>query len=298
MYSGNFPFFFSAALAEEVQTSESCENGVCENDNQVVVLNSKNFEHLTQVSTGATTGDWFIKFYAPWCGHCKRLQPTWEELARKLKDEDAYVNVASVDVTANPEFGRRFDIRGYPTLLFFSKGKMYSYKGARDVTSLYNYATGGFQSQGYNLIPSPATVWGDIVKLTREIHYEGKLLIKEFPNRKPSEQFIVVSLIIFLASVLGILLFILVATIPPSNQTLQKKRKRRESHTSSSMPEEKKHKGLNDVPSESNANKDKDETTETETETDKKDGKEGQDDAVKDGQEKVEATGNEGGDKK
>jgi hypothetical protein len=29
-------------------------------------LDIKNFEHLTQASTGATTGDWFIKFYAPW----------------------------------------------------------------------------------------------------------------------------------------------------------------------------------------------------------------------------------------
>lgn len=36
---------------------------------EVVVLDSKNFEHLTQASTGATTGDWLIKFYAPWSVH-------------------------------------------------------------------------------------------------------------------------------------------------------------------------------------------------------------------------------------
>ena len=43
----------------------------------VVTLTSKTFEHLTQAATGATTGDWFVMFYAPWCGHCRELMPTW-----------------------------------------------------------------------------------------------------------------------------------------------------------------------------------------------------------------------------
>lgn len=63
-------------------------------DSDVVVITEKNFEFETAVD--AT----FVMFYAPWCGFCKRLHPTWEELASD-QDIDQYtdVTVAKVDCT-------------------------------------------------------------------------------------------------------------------------------------------------------------------------------------------------------
>jgi thioredoxin domain-containing protein 5 len=60
----------------------------------VLILNSDNFED--EIKTGVT----FVKFFAPWCGHCKRLAPTWDELATKMEEKEG-VKVAKVDCTSN-----------------------------------------------------------------------------------------------------------------------------------------------------------------------------------------------------
>ena len=80
----------------------------------VTVIVGENFEEIVK----DTSKDVLVKYYAPWCGHCKALAPTWESLAKDVEGIEDLV-IAKFDATANEVAG--LEIRGYPTLKFYPK---------------------------------------------------------------------------------------------------------------------------------------------------------------------------------
>lgn len=79
-------------------------------------------------------GPAFIKFFAPWCSHCKRLIPVWRQLARHMKNK---LVIAEVNCEDNASFCKSQNIEGYPTLIYFNKGGAKSeYNGGRKLEQL------------------------------------------------------------------------------------------------------------------------------------------------------------------
>jgi len=101
-------------------------------DSKVIVLKKDNFD--TVVNEAETI---LVKFYAPWCGHCKHLAPEFIKAAETLDKEG--VILAEVDATEETDLASRFNVNGYPTLFVFHKGEKSDYKGPRDAAGIIKY---------------------------------------------------------------------------------------------------------------------------------------------------------------
>ncbi|KIH67705.1 protein disulfide-isomerase domain protein [Ancylostoma duodenale] len=84
-------------------------------------------------------GMWIVKFYAPWCAHCKRLLPVWEHLGYAVSDKNLPVRVAKMDCTRFTAACNKLSITGYPTVIFFRQGRRIEYYGDRTKEALFNF---------------------------------------------------------------------------------------------------------------------------------------------------------------
>uniref|UniRef100_A0A672F955 Protein disulfide-isomerase n=1 Tax=Salarias fasciatus TaxID=181472 RepID=A0A672F955_SALFA len=107
-----------------------------DNDGPVKVVVAENFDSIVNDDSK----DVLIEFYAPWCGHCKSLEPKYKELGEKLAD-DPNVVIAKMDATAN-DVPSPYEVSGFPTIYFSPAGRKMNpkrYEGGREVADFVSY---------------------------------------------------------------------------------------------------------------------------------------------------------------
>jgi len=139
-YSGaraleDFKKFIEAKTASEKKVSDEQEATV--EEIAVVQLTGNNFQH------GIQKGVTIVKFFAPWCGHCKRMASTWDELAGKFAGK-AGAKIAKVDCTLeeNKELCNEQGVDGFPTVFLYKDGeKVEEYNGSRSLDDLFEFVS-------------------------------------------------------------------------------------------------------------------------------------------------------------
>ncbi|XP_064535513.1 protein disulfide-isomerase A6 homolog [Drosophila montana] len=159
-----------AALAEakkKVQAAfgggdSSSKSRSSSSDGDVIELTEDNFDKLVLNSEDI----WLVEFFAPWCGHCKNLEPEWAKAAKELKGK---VKLGALDATAHQSKAAEYNVRGYPTIKFFPAGSKSSsdaeeYNGGRTASDIISWASDKHSEN----VPAP-----ELVEITDESTFDS-----------------------------------------------------------------------------------------------------------------------------
>jgi protein disulfide-isomerase len=124
----------SSETAKTVRTKDASRTGPAPNPQGTSIdLTAESFQKRVTTTQDA----WFIKFYAPWCGHCRALAPTWSQMATELKGQ---LNVGEVNCDLESYLCKDARIKGYPTMHYFRGGERVEYDGLRGLGDLLSFA--------------------------------------------------------------------------------------------------------------------------------------------------------------
>ena len=185
-----------------------------ENSGPVKVVVGTSFERMVR-----NAGHWvFLEAYAPWCGHCKKLTPIWEDLGAAFSETSGAnkVVIAKIDATSN-DLPKAYKVEGFPTLLLF-KGDgtaPQTYEGKRDFTALSAFVTkqtGATVKAGFQPSQAPepeGPSWDDMV-----IHFlQSRFQVPFMPGQTISG-LLLAAVIIFLLFVAAVCLVIACMPLP------------------------------------------------------------------------------------
>lgn len=107
----------SVPLAAPARPADAAPGTPPTGNGHPVVVTDSSFEQVVLRSSLPV----LVDFWAAWCGPCRMVAPSVEQLAREF---DGRAIVAKLDVDANPGTAGRYNIRGIPSLLIFRSGRV------------------------------------------------------------------------------------------------------------------------------------------------------------------------------
>lgn len=140
------------------------------------MLTESNFEQHVGGDKGA-----LVEFYAPWCGHCKKLAPEYEKLGEALKGQKS-VLIAKVDCDDHKSLCSKYGIQGFPTIKWFPKGSLEpkDYNGGRTTDALLEFVNNEAGTKGKVSTPPSEVVVLDSTNFDKIVMDTTKDVLVEF----------------------------------------------------------------------------------------------------------------------
>ncbi|KAJ9185983.1 hypothetical protein P3X46_005548 [Hevea brasiliensis] len=174
------------ALAEFVNSEGGTSVKIAAVPSSVVVLTPDNFDQIVLDETK----DVLVEFYAPWCGHCKQLAPTYEKVATAFKLEEDVI-IANLDADKYKDLAEKYGVSGYPTLKFFPKSNKggEDYGGGRDLDDFVTLINDkcGTSRDGKGRLTSKAGIVATLDNLVKEFISAGDDEMKAIVARMEEE---------------------------------------------------------------------------------------------------------------
>eukprot|EP00798_Chlamydomonas_sp_ICE-L_P011106 gene11106-18723_t len=95
---------------------------------RVVELTDDNFDETVK------DGVWMVDIYAPWCSHCRQLEPIWKKLAEETSEHG--IQVAKIDGSKEKVLMRRFGATAFPSIYLMRDQQTWDYQVARTVQAV------------------------------------------------------------------------------------------------------------------------------------------------------------------
>jgi protein disulfide-isomerase A1 len=106
-------------------------NGLISCNPSVTELNIDTFKYFIEENDFV-----MVMFYSPWCQQCKTFMPEFNKMGKKLAKQGINIKLAKVNAPEQKILSEQHDVVGYPTLIFFSNGKSFEYRGGRTQESM------------------------------------------------------------------------------------------------------------------------------------------------------------------